>query len=357
MDLETKLKTDHAKWIGLLLALFVPGMAHYLSGKRKVGILLFLAVSILPILGILLATVPTMASIYIGLVLLAIASPALGIYILIASWRPIPKMPRRRWAAVIGSILLLSVINGALEMVIPITTYKIPTGAMQPTLMGVHTIPELEDTSFLDRLFFGRHAETYKALASGNLTQPSPSAGEITFNIANTKHHLPSYAMPRSPQRNYNEGDVFWSGTVIMGDFVLADKSAYLFKEPVRGDIVTFSTSEIDHPSVRRDTIYVKRIVGLPGETIGIRNGKIIVNGKAVTSPDIFQSLEYGNDGDFSDEIKTITLGPDEYLTLGDNTAPNMSLDGRYYGPIQADSIISKVRTIYWPLNRIRVVE
>ncbi|WP_372796248.1 signal peptidase I [Pontiella sp.] len=357
MDIEPQTQRCYPKFLGLVLALFVPGLTHFLTGKRKRGILLLALTFLIPIIGMQIAILPAKTAIGLGLVITALLTPALSLYILITSWRPIAHMPARHWAAVVGSIVLLSMFKGTLNMALPVMNYKIPTGAMQPTLMGVHTIDELEDTSFLDHLLYGRYAETFRAAASGPLTEPRVEDRHFTFSIGETRHSIPAYAMPNLPKSHYNEGDVIWSGTAIMSDYILADRLAYFAHEPQRGDIVIFNTGGLDFPGVQTNTVYVKRIAGLPGETLSIQEGRLTVNGTAVDAPEIFQTLEYENAGRLSDARQTIVLGEDEYLTLGDNTAPNMSLDGRFYGPISRRSIIAKVKTVYWPFDRIRVIE
>lgn len=354
MDIEEK--KSYPKFVGVLLALFVPGMAHFLSGKRKAGILLLVISYFIPIIGISIALIPNMMAIYIGLFIAAAVSPIFGLYIIITSWRAIKHMPSRHWVGVVASLIVLSFMKGLLNSAMPVRPHRIPTGAMQTTLMGV-TTEDHEETSFFDHLLYGRYDETYTAAASGRISNATFVGKDMTFDIGGIQHSLPGYATPRDPNQTFEQGDALWSGTVIMGDHILTDRLAYTFKDPQRGDIVTFNTTDLFHAQVRPNTIYVKRIVGLPGETIHIKDGKVIVDGEPVNAPEIFQSLEYENDGDLSDETQSITLGADEYLTLGDNTQKNMSLDGRFYGPIKRDSIIAKVKTIYWPVNRIGVVE
>lgn len=355
MDIEEK--KSYPKFVGVLLALFVPGMAHFLSGKRKLGIILLTLSYFIPIIGISIALIPSMPIIYLGLLIAAIVSPLFGLYILITSWRSINHMPSRHWVGVVASLIVLSFVKGLMNSAMPVRPFQLPTGAMQPTLMGIQTLEEQEETSFFDRLLLGKYEETIVAFDSGEVSDPESVNNGWSFNVGESAHWLPKYATKNPLKSSYEKGETIWSGTVILGDYILTDRLAYAFTDPKRGDIITFSTNDIDHPSVKRNTVYVKRIVGLPGETISIKNGKIIVNGEPVNAPEIFQTLEYGNDGDLADTSQSTTLGAEEYLVLGDNTEKNMSLDGRFYGAITRDSIIAKVKTIYWPVNRIGIVE
>ena len=150
---------------------------------------------------------------------------------------------------------------------------------------------------------------------------------------------------------------------ILPGDHVMAERMSYWFKKPRRGDIVVFSTRELHYPYVLTNTFYVKRIAGLPGETIQIDPPNLIVNGKVVRDPPIFAEIAARSNGfqlalgalDARPVLRhpadKIVLGDNEYLTLGDNTAS--SLDGRYYGPVAGDQIVGRVVRTYWPITRI----
>jgi signal peptidase I len=148
------------------------------------------------------------------------------------------------------------------------------------------------------------------------------------------------------------------SPTIIPGDHLITERLSYRFGNPKRGDVVVFSTKGIDHPHVRTDTYYIKRVVGLPGETIQIDPPNLIVNGEVVKEPAIIKELSSRSPGftlaresALSTCDDKIILGENEYLTFGDNS--ENSLDGRYYGSISEDSIVGRVSRIYWPISRI----
>jgi signal peptidase I len=88
----------------------------------------------------------------------------------------------------------------------------------------------------------------------------------------------------------------------------------------------------------------VKRVVGLPGERVRIRDGRLEVDGQAVPEP-------YLAGGSGSGELD-LQLGPAEYLMLGDHRAA--STDGRDFGPVGADAVVGRVRFAYWPPRRLR---
>ena len=85
--------------------------------------------------------------------------------------------------------------------------------------------------------------------------------------------------------------------------------------------------------------LLIKRVIGLPGETVSYKDGQLYINGKAMDEP--FLNQDYVNtyeDGTFMSDVDPITLGDDEYFCLGDNR-PHSS-DSRYYGPFKKDDII-----------------
>lgn len=149
------------------------------------------------------------------------------------------------------------------------------------------------------------------------------------------------------------------------GDQVLVNKTAYRKHSPQRGDVVVFKTNGIKHPSVNKSAIYIKRVVGLPGETVSITPPTILINGEPVTEPEILVAIskkQNGYDGytfaHTAHDVEavlvgptnSITLGEDEYLVFGDNS--KTSLDGRYFGPIKKSSILGEVFYRYAPAGK-----
>lgn len=151
---------------------------------------------------------------------------------------------------------------------------------------------------------------------------------------------------------------------LISGDYVVAERLSYRFSKPKRGDIVVFSTRGMKYPAIQENTFYIKRIAGLPGETIQIDPPNLLINGQNQTTPASLASISKGSHGftlvqspiSFPSALTTpndkLILGQKEYFTIGDNTTK--SLDGRYYGPISEDQVYGRITRIYWPLSRIR---
>ena len=123
------------------------------------------------------------------------------------------------------------------------------------------------------------------------------------------------------------------------GERVLANKLAYHLGEPRRGEIVIF-----DYPKDPTQ-IYVKRVIGLPGETVAIRSGAVSINGKQLAEP----YKTYQAHGDMAPRV--IRRG--EYFVMGDNR--DVSDDSRYWGDLPRYDIIGQAVACYWPPARCQV--
>ncbi len=124
------------------------------------------------------------------------------------------------------------------------------------------------------------------------------------------------------------------------GDYLIIDEITYRFKAPERGEVIVFRYP--NDPSQR----YIKRIIGLPGETVEIEGGKVkIYNGEEKGS--VLQELAY-----LPDSILTVgnvkeTLNENEYFVLGDNRMA--SADSRGWGLLPRENIIGKALIRAWP--------
>jgi signal peptidase I len=169
-----------------------------------------------------------------------------------------------------------------------------------------------------------------------------------------------------SPGDSVVQGQVLAAGRVKLGDHLFVDKVRYNFTRPKRGDIIVFSTDKIVYPRIRPNSFYIKRLAALPGERVAIDPPYLVINGKRITEPYPFRRLlderdkgyigytmahRQGNDPVYlKDPQVPQTLGPDEFLPLGDNTA--YSLDGRYFGPVNKESLVGPAMLVYWPFTR-----
>ncbi len=117
------------------------------------------------------------------------------------------------------------------------------------------------------------------------------------------------------------------------GQYLIVNKAVYWVHPPERGDIVVF------HYPRAPERDFIKRVIGLPGEVVEIRDGLIYINDVPLEEPYI-QGPTRGN-------MAPRTLGPEEYFVLGDNR--DNSSDSRSWGPLPRDKIIGKAWVSYWP--------
>ena len=132
--------------------------------------------------------------------------------------------------------------------------------------------------------------------------------------------------------------------TIQLQDRLVVDKISYRFSEVKRGDVVVFHPpSSVDQSG----TDWVKRVIGLPGDKVEIRDGKVFINDKELTEPYELQKPNYS--------YGPIVVAEGSYFVLGDNR--NDSLDSHYWGVLQKQNIFGKVLIRYWPLNRFGPLE
>ena len=130
--------------------------------------------------------------------------------------------------------------------------------------------------------------------------------------------------------------------TLENGDNLILEKLSYRFHDPERFDIVVFRYTH------RENTFYIKRVIGLPGETVQIIDSKIYINGELLEENYGYEPIQ-----DAKRASEPITLGEDEYFVLGDNR--NDSSDSRdpAVGNVTRSQIIGKAWLRIWPLNKI----
>ncbi|HRT06664.1 MAG TPA: signal peptidase I [Kiritimatiellia bacterium] len=265
-----------------------------------------------------------------------------------------------------------------------IQPFKIPTGSMQPTLNGVTARPQ-EGREWYDRppfnlvnlALFGERYVEVRARNSGRLEFAGNLNDQYVLRIGAELYPLWIAMKPDSPFFNpdpdksmklrFNLGDrveagqLIASGRVRQGDHVFVNKVANNFARPQRGQVVVFDTNYIpekERLGIRPDSFYIKRLVGLPGETVSIRDRHLVVDGRPVTEPFPFRRLttdpRYRGyvprpHSRLPEEGAEIRLGEKQFLPFGDNTYS--SLDGRYFGPVSEQALVGPSFFVYWPLG------
>ena len=134
-------------------------------------------------------------------------------------------------------------------------------------------------------------------------------------------------------------------------DRVLANRFIYHFRDPHRGEIVVFRAPPAakSNCSSGEGDVFVKRLIGMPGDVVTERRGFIYINGKKLNEPYIRSDVHVA---DAHDQFTgPITVPKGDYYMLGDNR--NESCDSRTWGPVPRKNFIGKVFMTYWPPNRI----
>jgi signal peptidase I len=184
--------------------------------------------------------------------------------------------------------------------------------------------------------------------------------------------HQPSrlvYAPPETLKQDfkvyegghYNKGDAIARGAIDTGDQVFVDKFSYNFVSPQRGDVFVFRTDNI--PAIPPDTqtgehsFYIKRLAGLPGDTLRIERPFLYVNGKVadgfgfgrvMAAKPPYSGYTPGH-AYMSDATKSFTVPLHSYFAMGDNS-PN-SFDSRYWGPVPEPNLVGRGLFVYWPFT------
>ena len=132
------------------------------------------------------------------------------------------------------------------------------------------------------------------------------------------------------------------------GEYLLTDKVTYRFQQPKRGDVVVFKAPGSDGDE------YIKRIMGLPGETLTIEKGKILINGVSLEENYLGNDV-FTSGGLFNKEGESVIIPEDNYFVLGDNRS--YSSDSRAWGFVPKKEITGRAWFIYWPPQYVGIIE
>jgi signal peptidase I len=213
--------------------------------------------------------------------------------------------------------------------------FKIPSGSMTPTLIGTSSNEKViewdvngdgEKDLILDRLRgLGRTRYHVFYRKNGKFVRPNEERNDL---------RLPLEVQMDGRMRN---------------DRIIVNKFIYWLHPPKRGDIVVFRVPPAEYE--RSKPIFIKRMVGLPGEHLEIHPPDLYINGEKVTTPTIFQRIEYTRDG----RIHDIDIPDGQYFLMGDNS--KNSRDSRYWGTVGEANLRGLAFFRYFPLNKMGFLE
>ena len=133
------------------------------------------------------------------------------------------------------------------------------------------------------------------------------------------------------------------------GDYLLIDEVSYRLKKPERGEVIVF------HYPGDGNFYYIKRIIGLPGEELEAKNGKIVVYNKEFSDGLVLNESYLPPNLDTIFKGERVKLDNGHYFVMGDNR--NFSFDSRSWGPLAENEIVGLVRLRLWPFNKVMAFE
>jgi signal peptidase I len=131
--------------------------------------------------------------------------------------------------------------------------------------------------------------------------------------------------------------------TFYTGDLVIVNRAAYFFSAPQRGDVIV-----LHNPRSAHSDDLIKRVIGLPNETVELRDGRVYINGTLLEEPYVRAFCGLGCNGQW-------TLSATQYFVLGDNRP--QSYDSHNFGPIEQHLIVGQAWIRYWPLSSFTIIE
>lgn len=129
--------------------------------------------------------------------------------------------------------------------------------------------------------------------------------------------------------------------TLEINDRLIIEKISYHFRQPERGDVVVFSPTKALQEQNFNEA-FIKRVIGLPGETVEVKNGKVYINNQPLKENYIAEKPIY--------DYGPVVVPKGQFLVLGDNR--NNSYDSHYWGFVPLENIIGRAFVRFWPLDR-----
>ncbi len=263
-----------------------------------------------------------------------------------------------------------------------IQPFRIPTSSMQPTLFGIHYVDRDASRPFMGSLTRSlmpvqASKAQVKVRSDGMVsTQYRLRSSNIISTVSDFKIGPETYTVPGDylsqvlrylprPKPFYQAGDTFCDGWLSTGDHVFVERFSLFFRPFRRGDVIVFNTEGISSPTQPLGGFYyIKRLVGLPGDTLQISDNILMIRPKgekefrpAWEFSGAFRkvySLKGGYQGHKADGLLSLggelTVPEGHFFALGDNT--NFSLDGRNWGFIPRRNMVGLAVMIFWPVSR-----
>ncbi len=271
--------------------------------------------------------------------------------------------------------------------------FKIPTSSMQPTLFGIHYIDRvgnhnqlLGKVPLLDYPLFSCRRAKLEIQQPGSFDPASVTyhsgffRADTRFNIGNVRYSLPGKIAKAaeystvSSNKIYPAGEVLCDGWLSLGDHLFVDRFLHHLVDMRRGDIAVFNTEGIYNngiPLANQGYYYIKRLAGLPGDTLKIVDRHLLVKpaGEKAFMPitelsDKFDKIYsfkggyHGHSNEVAGGIPTYLGSPNEefvvpedcYFMLGDNSF--FSSDSRVWGVVPRKNIVGKAFWVFWPFSR-----
>lgn len=263
--------------------------------------------------------------------------------------------------------------------------FKIPTGSMQPTLYGMTGHPTTTPlpgplTRAVDFIRLGRSHFNLSATRREQVLGLNERTllNFFTFTDVVTSEGRHTLFAPRDvvmrdfgvrPGRVYEAGEPIAHGYVQAGDQVFVDRMTYQFLNPGRGNVFVFKTTGIRRIEMNLDPalgsqFYIKRLAGLPGDTLRIAPPDLYVNGSLAEGASFARVMScrngyrgYSNRSDgggapfpyLGSPEETFTVPARSYFALGDNSYN--SSDSRYWGIVPERNVIGRGFFVYWPFS------
>ena len=130
-------------------------------------------------------------------------------------------------------------------------------------------------------------------------------------------------------------------------DYIILNRQAYLFGEPKSGDIIVFHTDMVQANG--KEKLLIKRVIGIPGDSISIADGRVYRNGEAMDEP-------YIKEGYTASEMEEITVPEDRLFVMGDNRQNSADSRDPAVGFVSVEEILGKATVRLYPFNKIGMI-